>query len=163
MIQVNKKMYCSILMYNNKINLKCFDTFLIKKTEYNPISTGHGRNQPIYECHVTIAGRNRVKNGNFFKGLQKIIQENNYEKIRTRVHLLIFIKLWSKNSANKLNFLTTQALYSEASNTKNIINLLSHIYLNKDNFEAAAWDKLLTKVAKTGTSLSVNFPKFSGD
>ena len=33
----------------------------------------------------------------------------------------------------------------------------------KDNFEAAALDKLLTKVAKTGTSLSVNFPKFSGD
>ena len=33
----------------------------------------------------------------------------------------------------------------------------------KDNFEAATSDKLLTKVAKTGTSLSVNFPKFSGD
>ena len=27
----------------------------------NPIPTGHGRNQPIYECHVTTAGRNRVK------------------------------------------------------------------------------------------------------
>ena len=57
MIQVNKKMYCSILMYNNKINLKWFDTFLIKKTEFNPISTGHGRNQPIYERHVTKSGR----------------------------------------------------------------------------------------------------------
>ena len=27
----------------------------------NPIPTSHGRNQPIYECHVTTAGRNRVK------------------------------------------------------------------------------------------------------
>jgi hypothetical protein len=27
---------------------------------FNPIPTGHGRNQPIYECHVTTAGRNRV-------------------------------------------------------------------------------------------------------
>ena len=26
----------------------------------NPISTGHGRNQPIYERHMTTAGRNRV-------------------------------------------------------------------------------------------------------
>ena len=33
----------------------------------------------------------------------------------------------------------------------------------KDNFKAAALDKLVTKVAKTGTSQSVNFPKFSGD
>ena len=32
------------------------------KTSYlNPIPTGHGRNQSIYECHVTTAGRNRVK------------------------------------------------------------------------------------------------------
>ena len=28
----------------------------------NPIPTGHGRNQPIYERHVTKSGRNRVKN-----------------------------------------------------------------------------------------------------
>jgi hypothetical protein len=27
---------------------------------FNPIPTGHGRNQPIYECHVTKAGRNRL-------------------------------------------------------------------------------------------------------
>ena len=27
----------------------------------SPIPTGHGQNQPIYECHVTAAGRNRVK------------------------------------------------------------------------------------------------------
>ena len=27
----------------------------------NPIPNGHGRNQPIYERHVTTAGRNRVK------------------------------------------------------------------------------------------------------
>ena len=27
----------------------------------NPIPTSHRRNQPIYECHVTTAGRNRVK------------------------------------------------------------------------------------------------------
>ena len=26
----------------------------------NPIPTGHGRNQPIYERHVTKSGRNRV-------------------------------------------------------------------------------------------------------
>ena len=26
----------------------------------NPIPTGHGRNQPIYESHATTAGRNRV-------------------------------------------------------------------------------------------------------
>ena len=28
---------------------------------FNPIPTGHGRNQPIYERHVTTASRNRVK------------------------------------------------------------------------------------------------------
>ena len=27
---------------------------------FNPILTGHGRNQPIYERHVTKSGRNRV-------------------------------------------------------------------------------------------------------
>ena len=30
----------------------------------NPIPTGHGRNQPIYERHVTKSGRNRVKGCN---------------------------------------------------------------------------------------------------
>ena len=28
--------------------------------ELNPIPTGHGRNQPLYERHVTKSGRNRV-------------------------------------------------------------------------------------------------------
>ena len=28
---------------------------------FNPIPTGHGRNQPIYERHVTKSGRNRFK------------------------------------------------------------------------------------------------------
>ena len=32
------------------------------KVKKIPIHTGHGRNQPIYECHVTTASRNRVKN-----------------------------------------------------------------------------------------------------
>ena len=27
----------------------------------NPIPTGQGRDQPLYECHVTKSGRNRVK------------------------------------------------------------------------------------------------------
>ena len=31
------------------------------KYMFNPISTGIGRNQPIYERHVTTASRNRVK------------------------------------------------------------------------------------------------------
>ena len=30
---------------------------------FNPSPTGHGRNQPIYERHVTKFGRNRVKTG----------------------------------------------------------------------------------------------------
>ena len=33
----------------------------LAKYVLNPIPTGHGRNQPIYERHVTTAGRNRVK------------------------------------------------------------------------------------------------------
>ena len=32
-------------------------------TFVNPIPTGYGRNQPIYERHVTESGRNRVKGG----------------------------------------------------------------------------------------------------
>ena len=27
----------------------------------NPIPTSQGQNQPLYECHVTKSGRNRVK------------------------------------------------------------------------------------------------------
>ena len=62
----------------NKNALKPFQTpfiavllFLINTNEesrlkvflkpFNPIPTGHGRNQPIYECHVTTACRNRFK------------------------------------------------------------------------------------------------------
>ena len=30
-------------------------------TLFNPIPTGQGQNQPLYECHVTLSGRNRVK------------------------------------------------------------------------------------------------------
>ena len=37
--------------------------FCIEEASFlNPIPTGHGRNQPIYERHVTNAGRNRVNN-----------------------------------------------------------------------------------------------------
>ena len=32
----------------------------MQKFAFNPIPTGHGRNQPIYERHVTKSGRNRV-------------------------------------------------------------------------------------------------------
>jgi hypothetical protein len=34
---------------------------------FNPIPTGHERNQPIYECHVTTDGRNRVNQGDIAK------------------------------------------------------------------------------------------------
>ena len=37
------------------------DTNNFQVVEFNPIPTGHGRNQPIYERHVTKSGRNRVK------------------------------------------------------------------------------------------------------
>ena len=46
----------------------------------NPIPTGHGRNQPIYERHVTKSGRNRVnltvarKKKKFKKNLKKKIE-----------------------------------------------------------------------------------------
>ena len=33
---------------------------LEKSPDFNPIPAGHGRNQPIYERHVTESGRNRV-------------------------------------------------------------------------------------------------------
>ena len=35
--------------------------FLTPTQSFNPIPICHGRNQPIYECHVTTAVRNRVK------------------------------------------------------------------------------------------------------
>ena len=37
--------------------------------QLNPIPTGHGRNQPIYERHVTKSGRNRVKSSLVHKNL----------------------------------------------------------------------------------------------
>ena len=40
---------------------KCFFTETLTLHSVNPIPTGHGRNQPIYERHVTKSGRNRVK------------------------------------------------------------------------------------------------------
>ena len=65
------------LKINNKrqtdyVNFKrtlLYPQFFQKKKEknwLNPIPTGHGRNQPIYERHVTKSGRNRVK----IKGLE---------------------------------------------------------------------------------------------
>ena len=36
---------------------------------HNPIPTGHGQNQPIYERHVTTAGRNRVNSKKIFSAL----------------------------------------------------------------------------------------------
>ena len=43
-----------------------FSEYLNFNTQYtgvilNPIPTSQGRNQPLYERHVTKAGRNRVK------------------------------------------------------------------------------------------------------
>ena len=39
---------------------------------FNPIPTSQGRNQPLYECHVTKSGWNRVKSQEFFsKGNSK--------------------------------------------------------------------------------------------
>ena len=37
------------------------DTVSGVSEDLNPISTGQGRNQPLYERHVTKSGRNRVK------------------------------------------------------------------------------------------------------
>ena len=43
--------------YDFKIAVSPFKTDV---SAFNPIPTGHGRNQPMYECHMTTAGRNRV-------------------------------------------------------------------------------------------------------
>ena len=39
----------------------CADAPASKIASVNPIPTGHGRNQPIYERHMTKSGRNRIK------------------------------------------------------------------------------------------------------
>ena len=46
-----------------KIQKRISITFLLSSTEWNinPIPTGQGRNQPLYERHVTKSSRNRVK------------------------------------------------------------------------------------------------------
>ena len=41
---------------------------------FNPIPTGHGRNQPIYERHVTKSGRNRVKKEPFFQAYDVAVE-----------------------------------------------------------------------------------------
>ena len=41
----------------------------------NPIPTGHGRNQPIFECHVTTTGRNRVKRLQVKKFVKKVVKK----------------------------------------------------------------------------------------
>ena len=47
--------------------ISCTDVIIEQISNYNhkiylnPIPTGHGLNQPIYERHVTKSGRNRVK------------------------------------------------------------------------------------------------------
>ena len=58
------------------------------ENELNPIPTIHGRNQPIYECHVTKAGRNRVKLWDRFTCHHPLITQlslqyatSNFEKI----------------------------------------------------------------------------------
>ena len=40
------------------ISLKIFGDLI---NYFNPIPTGQGRNQPLYERHLTKSGRNRVK------------------------------------------------------------------------------------------------------
>ena len=46
--------YTKISRFQNKSQV-------MQSRGFNPIPTGHGQNQPIYERHVTKSGRNRVK------------------------------------------------------------------------------------------------------
>ena len=46
---------------NSPFNSKSFVNTLGRTKAFNPIPTGQGRNQPLYEHHVTKSGRNRVK------------------------------------------------------------------------------------------------------
>ena len=45
------------------ISLQFFEKICYRDSHLfiNPIPTSHGRNQPIYERHVTKSGQNRVK------------------------------------------------------------------------------------------------------
>ena len=52
-----------------------------EREKVNPIPTGHGPNQLIYECHVTKSGRNRVNSkiclvGELNLGLQRERREH---------------------------------------------------------------------------------------
>ena len=47
-------------MENVEVGFEPASTCMTAHTCINPIPTGHGRNQPIYERHLTTAGRNRV-------------------------------------------------------------------------------------------------------
>ena len=49
-----------VLLLSENTFLKISDDIL----PINPIPTGQGRNQPIYERHVTKSGRNRVNKKN---------------------------------------------------------------------------------------------------
>ena len=40
---------------------------------FNPVPTGQGRNQPLYEHHVTKSGRNRVNCAICYKNSQGIL------------------------------------------------------------------------------------------
>ena len=57
-----KENWCNILMLSQKTESTGTPKKLLQFLELrnfhllNPIPTGHGRNQPKYECHVTTAG-----------------------------------------------------------------------------------------------------------
>ena len=67
-IQNIKMLFVDILLTETKNQLRNQSQIILRSKVLhhhfyllNPIPTGHGRNQPIYECHVTTASRNRVK------------------------------------------------------------------------------------------------------
>ena len=45
---------------NGESNDGFFERFQLGIFSINPIPSGQGRNQPLYECHATKSGRNRV-------------------------------------------------------------------------------------------------------
>ena len=53
-----------------------------EQASVNPIPNSHGRNQPIYERHVTTAGRNRVKEPGFHGEIRLDYFENFYTSKR---------------------------------------------------------------------------------
>ena len=62
---------------------------------FNPIPTRQGRNQPLYERHVTKSGRNRVK----YKSIEKKLSVNIGKSIR----VLMFKKVHLQLSQNNLS------------------------------------------------------------